>query len=342
MQLGLLKFFLYGSFIPFGFLLTYIVYFHYFFWTSHPSPESWNYTKHIKTDGISFKLIQTNGIKLNVGESGPKEGSIVIFLHGFPETGLTAWYEQVPAFVKANFRVIIPDLRGYNFSDKPEGFENYTMDIISDDIKGLIDHYEKKIYLVGHDWGAMVAWWVAYKYPQQIEKLVIINTGHPTSFHNFLQSSFSQMIKSSYMLYFVLPYIPDAKLIKDNFSVPLNIFSDGGIKGQSISSDAPSLYIKAWSQPNAMTSMLHYYRAAFRSSKMKEINQKTIWADPKIQVPTLILWGKKDKVADEALGQASLKECPEGSKLVYFDQGTHYMQHDEPERVNDEILEFFK
>src|SRR5688572_15289386 len=116
---------------------------------------------------LEEKFITTNGIRLHTVMAGPKSGPPIVLLHGFPETW-RCWIRQLPALVEAGCRVIIPDQRGYNLSDKPKGIKNYKVSMLVDDIVGLIDALEyEKVNLVGHDWGAIVAWMLANKYPDR-------------------------------------------------------------------------------------------------------------------------------------------------------------------------------
>ncbi|HOG12549.1 MAG TPA: alpha/beta hydrolase, partial [Smithellaceae bacterium] len=125
------------------------------------------------------RCIETNGIKLHVMESGPSDGPMILFLHGFPEFWY-AWRKQIGYFADRGCLVVAPDQRGYNASDKPAGVAAYNIDELAKDIIGLIDAYgRKQVFLVGHDWGASVSWWVALKYPSRVEKLAILNVPHP-------------------------------------------------------------------------------------------------------------------------------------------------------------------
>ena len=112
---------------------------------------------------MSSQFIETNGIRLHVLQDGPDDGDLVILLHGFPEFSY-GWRKQIPALSQAGYRVWAPDQRGYNLSDKPDGIVAYDLDTLAADIVGLIDAAGvDKAFIVGHDWGAAVAWWLAKK-----------------------------------------------------------------------------------------------------------------------------------------------------------------------------------
>src|SRR5215207_2232179 len=157
---------------------------------------------------VEEEFITTNGIRLHTILAGPQSGIPVILLHGFPENW-RSWIHQIPALVDAGCRVIIPDQRGYNLSDKPKGIKNYRVDELVKDIVGLIDALDyEKVNLVGHDWGAGVAWMLAHQHPERLQRLSILNVPHPAVMKRFLQRDFNQMRRSLYGLFFQLPWLP--------------------------------------------------------------------------------------------------------------------------------------
>src|SRR5512134_3366243 len=129
---------------------------------------------------LEHSTIKTNGIQLHSVQAGPKDGIPVVLLHGFPEFWY-GWRKQIPALAESGCRVIVPDQRGYNLSDKPRGVQAYCVDNLVNDIVGLIGALDyEKVNLVGHDWGALVAWMLAIKHPNRVHRLGIINVPHPT------------------------------------------------------------------------------------------------------------------------------------------------------------------
>src|SRR5678816_160921 len=140
--------------------------------------------------------LETNGIRLHTVLAGPKSGVPVILLHGFPEHW-RCWIHQIPVLAAAGFRVIVPDQRGYNLSDKPQGIKSYRVDGLVKDILGLIDALEyQKVNLVGHDWGAIVSWMLAYEHPERLQRLGILNVPHPLVIHRFVRRDFEQIRRS--------------------------------------------------------------------------------------------------------------------------------------------------
>ena len=163
-------------------------------------------------DNWTHAFVKTNDITLHVVQAGPEDGPLLILLHGFPEFW-RGWRQQIPFFAAAGYRVWVPDQRGYNLSDKPRGLDAYDLNELAADVVGLIDAAGRdKAYLVGHDWGANVAWWVGIHYPERLHKLGILNVPHPVIMRQNLQENPSQLRKSWYMFFFQLPAVPEVTI----------------------------------------------------------------------------------------------------------------------------------
>ena len=148
------------------------------------------------TPRLEFQFVSTNGVRLHVARSQGNHGRLVILLHGFPEFWY-GWRHQIPALAEAGFRVWAPDQRGYNLSDKPARVASYGLDELANDMIGLIDAVGKsRAAVVSHNWGGAVAWWVALRHPERIERLVILNVPHPAVMHRHLRRSLTQLLKS--------------------------------------------------------------------------------------------------------------------------------------------------
>ena len=279
------------------------------------------------------QFVKTNGIQLNVEQGGPENGPLLIFLHGFPEFSY-AWKAQVPYFGKAGYRVWAPDQRGSNLSDKPAGLAAYNADALAADIIGLIDAAgEDQAYLVGHDWGAFVSWWIAAKHPERIKKMVILNVPHGKVMKRHLRENKQQRKKSRYMFFFQLPWLPEWFARRKNWRQSTRALTETSLPG-TFSEEDLDAYRKAWSQPQAYKSMLNWYRAAFRRAPSNPRSSQ-------ITVPTLIIWGKKDVFLGSAMAEESLALCSEG-RLVMIDEATHWLHHEMPEKINPLISDFFK
>jgi pimeloyl-ACP methyl ester carboxylesterase len=286
------------------------------------------------------QIIRTNGVHLHTIVAGDPHGEPVILLHGFPEFWY-GWRHQIPFLVEQGYRVIVPDQRGYNLSDKPENVEEYRISVLATDIEGLIDHFGyDKVLLVGHDWGGAVAWWVATMFPQRLKKLAVLNTPYPTIMLEQMRGlNMRQLAKSWYMFFFQLPTIPERVLRSRNYSgFARSVFH--GARPDTFTAEEIEQYIEAWRKPGALTAMLNWYRATGRGQRRMQA-RATAKERIKIAVPTLMLWGEKDAALGKELARPSIELCQTG-RLIYFPKATHWIHHDEPAAVNQRLLEFWR
>ncbi|NJC97525.1 MAG: alpha/beta hydrolase [Anaerolineales bacterium] len=280
---------------------------------------------------LEHNYIETNGIKLHVVQAGPQSGVPVVLLHGFPEFWY-GWRKQIPALVKEGCRVIVPDQRGYNLSDKPRGVKAYRMQELVNDMAGLVDAlgYEK-VNLVGHDWGGIVAWILGNKYPERLHKLGIMNAPHPAVMRKNLLHNLDQIRRSWYAILFQLPWIPEAGMRRDNWRGAERALRGSG-KVHTFTSEDMVKYKEAWSQPGAMTAMINWYRAWVR-------NPGLVPNDMRIKIPTLMMWGMKDFALSHRMARPSMDYVNEGN-LMFFPEATHWVQHDAADEVNHYLADF--
>ncbi len=284
-------------------------------------------------NNLSHAMIGTNGITLHVAQAGPKTGPLVILLHGFPEFWY-GWRHQIGYLADAGYRVWAADQRGYNLSDKPRGVAAYNLDLLALDVIGLIDAAGvERASLVGHDWGAGVAWWVAAKHPERLNRLVILNVPHPAVMWRTIWRDPPQWLRSWYVLFVQLPGVPEALARANNWRAMTGALQSTSRPGAFTDADL-ELYRQAWSQPEAFTAMLNWYRAILREPAKPLRN-------PRISVPTLMLWGVHDVALGRELAKPSIDMCDRG-RLVFCEDATHWVQHDEPDRVNRLIGEFLQ
>jgi pimeloyl-ACP methyl ester carboxylesterase len=277
---------------------------------------------------IQFEYIQTNGIQLHTALSGPLHGEPVFLLHGFPEAWF-GWENQIEPLVKAGFRVIVPDQRGYNLSSKPDGVEHYQMNLLVDDILGLADGFGiDRFYLAGHDFGAMVSWSLALHAPERVKSLVIANVPHPAVFKSYLRSHPAQMLKSWYAMFFQLPGLPERFVRAGNWKFLIRALPKHWQESEY------DRYREAWNQPGAISAMINWYRASLGRPKSPGP------ASP-VQPSTLIIWGKKDPYLSYQMADLSLARCQDGG-LVYFNDATHWVQHDQAAEVSQLLIDHFK
>ena len=285
------------------------------------------------TGAVEHHHIPTNGISLHVVQAGPPDGSPVILLHGFPEFW-HGWAKQIPALAEAGYRLWAPDQRGYNLSDKPRGIAAYDIDHLARDVVGLIDAMDvERVHLVGHDWGAAVAWWIAGRYPQRLHRLVILNVPHLAVMARTIWRSWAQMRRSWYIFFFQVPWLPEASLRRNDWTNAIRSLKGSSRRGTFTPEDIQR-YRQAWSQPGAMAAMISWYRAAARSlGKLGSLGR--------IAVPTLMIWGVRDIALGREMAQPSIDLCDDG-RLVFVEEAGHFVQHEEPERVNQLIGQFLR
>lgn len=275
--------------------------------------------------------VETNGIKLHVVQEGPEEGQLVILLHGFPEFWY-GWSKQISLLADKGFRVWAPDQRGYNLSDKPKKVSDYRIDKLSADVAGLIKASGKeKAILVGHDWGGIVAWRVAREYPELLHKLIILNAPHEMAMSKQLVEHPLQILKSSYIAFFQLRGLPEKLVRLSNWKLAEKALIASSQEG-TFSEEDLQHYRAAWSQPGAMRSMINWYRALVSNAASLDVPSR-------VKIPTFVIWGAKDQFLGPELASKSLAFCENGRGIL-LGEATHWVHHEEPERVNQLIGEF--
>ncbi len=280
-------------------------------------------------EGLTFH----NGpIELHAVASGPPDGPVIVLLHGFPEFWY-CWHKQIEPLAAAGFRVIVPDQRGYNTSSKPRGAAFYALSELTSDVLAIADQLgQDRIFLAGHDWGAAVAWSVALLHPQRVSKLAILNVPHPSVMRRYLNTNRRQLRRSWYMFFFQLPWLPEAAFSALNFRLGVRSLVRSSRPG-TFSPEDLAQYRAAWSQPGALTSMINWYRAAFR--------YRSKFPDSTVHVPTRILWGERDAFLLSEMAHDSLRYC-DSAELYTFANASHWLQHEEPARVSELLIDFFR
>ncbi|MBV9904835.1 MAG: alpha/beta hydrolase [Alphaproteobacteria bacterium] len=270
-------------------------------------------------------------VTLHVAEAGPDDGPLVILLHGFPEFWF-GWRYQIGALADSGFHVVVPDQRGYNLSDKPHGIARYDTDLLAADVIALAAHYSADAFnLVGHDWGAVVAWWVATRYPEKVRRLAVLNCPHPAVAQEIIRKDSAQRRASWYIAAFQIPWLPEAMLRADGYRGLLQ-----AVRGSRtlVTDEEAERYREAWRQPGALTGMINWYRAAPR-------HRFDPVAAGALKMPVQIIWGRQDPYVLPQLAEASVKLCADGH-LTFLPDATHWVAHEEPDGVNAMLTDFLK
>ena len=287
------------------------------------------------------EFADVNNIKLHYVKAGPEDGDLIILLHGFPQFWYM-WRDQLLDLSK-DYLVVAPDMRGYNLSSKPEGIEQYQPHHIIEDLRALVEEHFKrqKIILVGHDWGGVIAYPFASTHPNLVEKLIIINAPHPNVFGRLISENKSQQSSSQYVLFFRSNKAEEA-MAANNCAMLLNIITTPEME---FTDDDRQIYIEAWSQPQAITGGLNYYRAGGlrppkQDEKISELADGELEMNPvMINGPTLVIWAEKDTALtvhnleglDEFVPDLTIKRIPEGS---------HWVINEQPDKINTLIRDF--
>lgn len=272
----------------------------------------------------------TAPVRLHVVQAGPAAGPLVILLHGFPEFWY-GWKGQIGALAEAGCWVWAPDQRGYNLSDKPVGIDACNLDTLVADVIGLMDAAgREKAVVVGHDWGAAVAWWTAVSFPERVERLVVLNVPHPVVMKRFALRNPGQLLRSWYIGFFQLPWLPEAILSARNGAALARTLRRSSRPG-TFTKEVIAHYKIAWSQPGAIRAMVNWYRAALRKPTVPRHSIR-------VTVPTLLIWGVRDQFLKRDMAQLSLDLCDNG-RVVYLEEATHWVQHEEAQRVNELIID---
>ena len=283
------------------------------------------------TAEIRVRQVATNGIHLSVAEAGPEDGPLVVLLHGFPEHWY-GWRHQIDPLAQAGYRVIVPDQRGYGASDKPRGVGSYRLDLLVDDVVGLVAAVGRdQARIVGHDWGGIVAWAAIERHPDRFTRAVILNAPHPAVLQQALRKDFGQIRRSWYVFAFQIPGLPEFLLRRNGFRALERSLLATSRPGAFDHADL-ELAKTAWGRPGALRAMIHWYRAALRTALSP-------LPDPPITVPTLILWGVQDQFLGPGLARTSYAQC-QNAAIEWFADATHWLAHECPERVNPLILGF--
>jgi epoxide hydrolase 4 len=278
---------------------------------------------------IQHRFADLPGVRLHVVEAGA--GPLVVLLHGFPEAWF-AWQHQIPALVAAGYRVLAPDMRGYNLSDKPKGLDRYRIEYLAGDVAALIRWAgAERAIVVGHDWGAVVAWNFAMRYPEMLERLVILNVPHPALMRKALCKP-RQLLRSSYMFFFQLPWLPEAASLADNALVLRKILEMDPVCKGAFSPEDIERYVTAMKQPGALTGGMNYYRALFRQPRGQSRTRP-------IQAPVLVIWGEQDRYLGKELADPPKRLVP-NARVERLPDASHWVQNDRPERVNQLLLDF--
>lgn len=280
-------------------------------------------------------------VRLHYVTAGDENDPLVILLHGFPEFWYS-WRRQIPALADAGFRVVAPDMRGYNRSEKPRGVGSYRMDDLVGDVADLVEHFDREqAHVVGHDWGGGVAWETAIRRPGAVETLAVLNAPHLGRYREVLAQNTDQWRRSWYVLWFQVPWLPETLLGALDCAGVASLFRQTS-KPDTFSDADLRRYREAACRPGALTAALNYYRALFRDSFREEVRALLGGERPsrRVEAPTLLVWGEQDPALGVELTEGLDRWVPD-LRVERLSDATHWVHHDRTERVNELLIEFW-
>src|SRR5437867_7175788 len=303
---------------------------------------------------VEHRFVETNGIRLHCAVDG--DGPLVIFLHGFPECWYS-WRHQMAALAP-RFRVVAPDMRGYNESEKPPGVSAYALPELVADVHGLIEAFgEREAVIVGHDWGGGVAWTFAMEHPEATRRLVVMNCPHPAIMAQHLRTNRRQLARSWYFFFFQIPWLPETLLGLGHAWPIANAIQRSAVRQDAITAEDLQILRDAASRPGALRSGINYYRAIFRGPDAIAMwpawLRRFLHGDrptgtvrerledwPTISAPTLLIWGEVDVALGKELtvGMEPLFTGP--FDIKYVPLSGHFVQQEQAELVNGYLLDF--
>ena len=271
---------------------------------------------------LRHSFAEVNGIRMHYVEAGT--GPTVVFLHGFPESWYS-WRHQIAALAP-HYHVVAPDLRGYN---ETENAGPYDTDTLQQDVLALFDHLgQEQVHLVAHDWGAAIAWLIGINHPERLKTLTICNVPHPALFQGGLRSP-RQLLRSWYIFFFQIPWLPEHLVAADNYRrVARGIIRD--CKPGTFTRQDVKTFLAGWRR-QGLGGGINWYRALMRS------RQPLPDPVPLVPVPTLLVWGENDRALGKELTFGT-EDYVRDLEIQYIPDTSHWVQQEEPARVNELLL----
>jgi pimeloyl-ACP methyl ester carboxylesterase len=275
-------------------------------------------------------MVQANGLRFRTLVDGPADGEMFILLHGFPE-GAESWDHQLAALAKAGVLAVAPDLRGYGLTDSPEGVENYSIDRLAEDVRSIIVAFGRTTsHVAGHDWGAMVAWFFAGRYPEMTKTLTALSVPHPAALAAASRDDEDQQARSSYVGLFLQEGKAERVLAAEDYRRFRKMFRSGA-SGDAVPERVIDHFVRSVSRPGRLTAALNYYRANLAGGggaweSLTEIGP--------IEMPTVLLWGDQDPALGRRAAEQTEKHVEGPFRLEVLQGAGHWLQFERPAEVS--------
>jgi pimeloyl-ACP methyl ester carboxylesterase len=267
-----------------------------------------------------------DGLRFEVSVTGPVGGRAVILLHGFPNDR-TAWDVVAPELAAAGLRVLVPNQRGYSPAARPGRRRAYRLDRLVDDVLALADQADAERFdVVGHDWGAVVAYDLAARHPHRVRTVTALSAPHPGAWLQSLIRS-TQVVRSTYMLFFQLPLLPERLLGAGSAKRLRRMLTASGLNDRHA-----ARYAARAARPHGLTGPLNWYRAfALYPHRVA-----------RVPVPTLLVYGTRDRFISPTAAHLCEQWVTGPYRLTELEDATHWIPEEEPARLTTLILEHFK
>lgn len=290
----------------------------------------------LKWAGVETLRVHANGIGFEVFSRGSGD-RLALCLHGFPEHAYS-WRFQMPVLAALGYRVWAPNLRGYGNTDSPPEISGYKLEILLEDVAGLIRSADaRETVLIGHDWGGFLAWMLSMRKPGLVDRLIVCNLPHPACFLRELKRP-AQFLKSWYILFFQIPALPEILLGARNGSGVARMIRGTVRDNSNFTQDAIDVYRANSCRPGGLRAMINWYRAFVRDGGLLALNRAP-W--PRIETPTLLIWGDDDAAlsirtirgTEQYVSDLTLRILPGVS---------HFVQQEAADAVNSILKEWLR
>ena len=258
--------------------------------------------------------------------AGPDDGRLVVLLHGFPQ-GSVQWRHQLATLAEAGYRAVAPDLRGYSEGARSEGVESYALPHLLADVLAMVDDIGgHQVDVVGHDWGAYLAWHLAARYPERLRTLTAVSVPHPVAFLDaVLHGKGDQAVRSAYIGFFRLEGVPEKTLLaKDGAGLRSALVSTG------LPEEHADAYVERMRQPGALTAALNWYRA---------VSPEDVQGMAPITTPTLFVWSDKDVAIGRDAAEATAEHVQGPYRFEVLTGVNHWIPEVAPDELDRLLVE---
>ncbi len=278
-------------------------------------------------------MVQANGLRFRTMVDGPPDGEMAILLHGFPE-GAESWSRQIGTLAKAGVLAVAPDMRGYGMSDAPSEVEDYTIDRLVTDVAEIIRAFGRNdAHLVGHDWGAIVAWFFASAHPAMMKTLTVLSVGHPAALAEATRGDEDQKTRWGYVGLFLQEGKAEEVLAEEKYRRLRAMFTIGP-NPDAVPRAAVDVFVRSLSRPGRLTAALNYYRANLAGR-----GWSTMAADIDVNAPTLLLWGDQDPALGRLQAENTARYMRHVYRLQVLEGAGHWLQFERSDEVSRSLVD---